>query len=213
MNMINKSDKNSVCSSLLNNNIVILPTDTVYGIAANALETIAVKKIFQIKKRPYNKPLIVNYYSLQDVEVDAIVCPLAKKLIEIYWPGSLTLVLKKRTRCKISNMVFANKNSIAVRVPSHPFVRSVLKTVQFPLAISSANISGDVTLNNAIQIKKSLTEEFKQIQFIESSIDFHGVESTIIDLHTGKVKLLRKGILSTENLEKIIPELELPPNA
>ena len=124
-----------------NNHCIAVPTETVYGLAANAYSTIAVRKVFRLKKRPMNNPLIVHYYNIDRLKID---CHINKNLVKLYKkfsPGPITYVLKLRKNSRISKYVTNNKKSIAVRFPKHKLFRSLLKNLDYPIAAPSANIS------------------------------------------------------------------------
>ena len=163
-----------------NNNVVGLPTETVYGLAANAYSDRATSKIFKLKKRPKTNPLIVHYASLKMLEKD---CDLNKnffKLFKKFSPGPITFVLKLKKNSNISKNVTNNKKTLAVRFPKHSLTRKLLKMLKYPLAAPSANISTKISPVS----KEDVKDEFgKKIKFIldggQSKI---GLESTIISL-------------------------------
>ena len=123
------------------NHCIAVPTETVYGLAANAYSSIAVKKIFNLKKRPYNNPLIVHYYNIDRLKIDCNINENFIKLYKKFSPGPITYVLRLKNSSKISKYVTNNKKSIAVRFPKHKLFRSLLKKLDYPVAAPSANIS------------------------------------------------------------------------
>jgi len=184
-----------------NNHCVAVPTETVYGLAANAYSGVAVKKIFTLKKRPFNNPLIVHYYNIDRLKED---CDINDNLIKLYRkfsPGPLTYILKLRKGSKISKYVTNNKKTIAVRFPKHRLFRNLLKNLNYPVAAPSANISTRLS-----SVKPSdVREEFgTKIKFVlnggKSKI---GVESTILNL-LKKPSLLRYGGLDTKKIENVL---------
>jgi L-threonylcarbamoyladenylate synthase len=181
--------------------LVGLPTETVYGLAGNAYSLKAVKKIFKLKGRPKLNPLIIHYYNIQKINDDVILNNNFKKLYKKLCPGPITFILKKKRDTKIELLASAKLNTVAVRFPKHKVVRAILKDVNFPLAMPSANISSGVSPVCA----KDVFDEFKKkIKFIinggRSKI---GIESTVIDL-TNTPKILRPGIISSSKIEKIL---------
>tara|TARA_B100000900_G_C20433895_1_gene656140 strand:+ start:9 stop:941 length:933 start_codon:yes stop_codon:yes gene_type:complete len=183
------------------NHCIAVPTETVYGLAANAYSNTAVKRIFALKKRPINNPLIVHYYSIEDLKED---CHLNDDFLKLYkklCPGPITFVLKLKDNSKISKFVTNNKKNLAVRFPKHHLFRRLLRNLIYPLAAPSANIS-----NKLSSVKVSdVVEEFKsKIKFILDGGKCQiGLESTIINL-TKKPTILRYGGLEISKIEKIL---------
>ena len=186
---------------LINNDIIAIPTETVYGLAGNAYSDKSVKKIFLIKKRPFFNPLIVHYVRINDLKKDCYLNDNFKKLYKKFCPGPLTFILKKKKNSRLSNYVNANKKTVAIRFPNHNITKKLLQNLDFPLAAPSANMSSKLSAVTAADVR----EEFKKkISFIidggKSNI---GIESTIIDL-VGKPTILRPGGLEIEKIEKIL---------
>ena len=200
MKINNSSIKKSI-NYLKNNECIGIPTETVYGLAANAYSSSAVSKVFKLKKRPKKNPLIVHYYSKSQLERD---CHLNKNFYKLYkkfCPGPLTFILRLKSNSMIDNKVTNKKKSLAVRFPKHPVIRSLLSKIDFPLAAPSANISSSISPVT----KNDVIDEFgKKIKYVlnggRSNI---GLESTIIDL-TSKPKIIRLGGLNLEYLKKIL---------
>ena len=200
MKINNSSIKKSI-NYLKNNECIGIPTETVYGLAANAYSSSAVSKVFKLKKRPKKNPLIVHYYSKSQLEKD---CHLNKNFYKLYkkfCPGPLTFILRLKSNSMIDNNVTNKKKSLAVRFPKHPVIRSLLNKIDFPLAAPSANISSSISPVT----KNDVIDEFgKKIKYVlnggRSNI---GLESTIIDL-TSKPKIIRLGGLNLEYLKKIL---------
>ena len=196
LNNLKKAKKN-----IENNNVIGLPTETVYGLAGNAYSNKSVKKIFKLKKRPTFNPLIIHFKNLNDLKKDVVLNNDFKKLYAALCPGPITFILKKNKKSKISKLATAGKKTIAVRVPKHKVARDLLSILKFPLAAPSANISSKLSSTSA----KDVFEEFgNKIKFIidggESKI---GLESTIIDL-TAKPSILRPGSITIKKIEKIL---------
>ena len=139
-----------------NNHCVAVPTETVYGLAANAYSNSAVKKIFSLKKRPLNNPLIVHYYNIQRLKEDCDINDNLVKLYKKFSPGPITYVLKLKNNSKISKFVTNNKKSIAIRFPKHKLFRNLLKNLDYPVAAPSANISSRLSSVKPSDVKEEL---------------------------------------------------------
>jgi len=188
---------------LKKNNVIAVPTETVYGLAGNAYSNESVKKIYKLKKRPKKNPLIIHYYNLGRLKKDAHVDKKFLKLYKKFSPGPLTYVLKKKKKSKISSLAHANLKSIAVRFPKNITIRNLLKQLNFPLAIPSANISSNVSPIRA----NDVVDEFgKKINFIlNGGRSRIGLESTVVTLY-GKTKILRPGAISHKKIGKVLKE-------
>ena len=172
---------------------IAVPTETVYGLAGNAYSDSSVKKIFKLKKRPSNNPLIVHYYNLKALEHDCIINEDFKKLYNKFSPGPITYILKLKKNSKISKFVTNNKNTVAIRFPKHPLLRRLLKVLSYPLAAPSANISSKLSSVQPSDVKEEFGRKLKYI--LKGGRCSIGVESTIINL-TDNVSILRLGGLS-----------------
>ena len=183
------------------NNVIGLPTETVYGLAGNAYSNNAVKKIFKLKKRSPINPLIIHYKKFEDIKNDVIYNSSFVKLYKAFCPGPITFVLKKKPKSAISRFATAGKKTAAIRFPNHRVAQSILKIVDKPLAAPSANISTKLSSTCA----KDVFDEFgKKIKIIlDGGKCKIGLESTIIDL-TGRPSILRPGKISKEKIEKIL---------
>ena len=200
MKINNSSIKKSI-NYLKNNECIGIPTETVYGLAANAYSSSAVSKVFKLKKRPKKNPLIVHYYSKSQLARDCHLNENFYKLYKKFCPGPLTFILRLKSNSMIDNNVTNKKKNLAVRFPKHPVIRSLLNKIDFPLAAPSANISSSISPVT----KNDVIDEFgKKIKYVlnggRSNI---GLESTIIDL-TSKPKIIRLGGLNLEYLKKIL---------
>ena len=187
--------------NLENNNIIGIPTETVYGLAGNAYSNKSTKKIFKLKKRPGFNPLIIHFKNLNDLKKNVVLNDDFRKLYNAFCPGPITFILKKKKKSKISKLALAGKKTVAVRIPQHKVTRNLLGILKFPLAAPSANISSKLSPTSA----KDVFDEFgNKIKFIidggQSKI---GLESTIVDL-TGKPSILRPGSISAKKIQKIL---------
>jgi len=184
-----------------NNHCVAVPTETVYGLAANAYSGIAVKKIFSLKKRPLNNPLIVHYYNIERLKEDCDINENLEKLYKKFSPGPITYVLKLKKKSKISKYVTNNKKSIAVRFPKHKLFRNLLKNLDYPVAAPSANKSTRLSSVKPSDVKEEFGSKIKYV--LNGGKCKIGVESTILNL-LDKPALLRYGGLDTKKIEKVL---------
>ena len=181
--------------------IVAVPTETVYGLAANALDARACRKIFRAKGRPANDPLIVHLHSLTQLSLVAEPNAAALKLAREFWPGPLTIVLPKKP--VVPNVVSANLPSVAVRIPRHPVFRQLLKQTGLPLAAPSANPFGYISPTTAAHVQTSLGSRVPHI--LDGGASTIGLESTIIDLRNPEIpRLLRPGAITRDELERVL---------
>ena len=200
MKIKNSSIKKSI-HFLKKNECIGIPTETVYGLAANAYSNKAVLNIFKLKKRPRNNPLIVHYNDIETLKKDCHINNSFLKLYKKFCPGPLTFILKLKKRNSISKYVTNNSNNLAVRFPKHPITRLLLKKLNFPLAAPSANKSTSISPVT----KEDVIEEFgKKIKHvINGGRTKIGLESTIIDL-TNKPRILRLGGIEVKKISRTI---------
>jgi len=184
-----------------NNNIIGLPTETVYGLAANAYSDASVNKIFKLKKRPQFNPLIVHFKSLNDCKKDVIINNSFEKLYRALCPGPITFILDLKPGSKISKIVTAGKKTLAIRFPKHRVATNLLSILNVPLAAPSANISSRLSPTCADDVVDEFGDKIKFI--LNGGRSKIGLESTIVDL-TGKVKILRQGAISAGKIHKIL---------
>ena len=185
------------------NDCIAVPTETVYGLAGNAYSNIAVKKIFKLKKRPVNNPLIVHYYDINKLKQDCHINDNFIKLFNKFSPGPITFILKLKKDSKISNFVTNKQKTLAVRFPKHLLFRKLLKNLNYPLAARSANIS---TKLSSVQASDVIEEFGSKIRYILNGGKCQiGVESTIINLTT-RPTILRFGGLDILKIEKILKQ-------
>jgi len=178
---------------------VAIPTETVYGLAANAYSDIACKKIYKLKKRPKSNPLIVHYYSYQNLAKDCNLNDNFLKLFKKFCPGPITFILNLKKSSKISKVVTNKNNTLAVRFPRHPVTRNLLKKLNFPLAAPSANLSSKVSAVSSSDVKEDFGKKIKYV--LEGGKSSIGIESTIIDLRN-RPKILRLGALENSSIQK-----------
>ncbi len=190
--------------------LVAIPTETVYGLGANALDTTAVAGIFRAKNRPTFDPLIIHTYSIEKArEYVTKFPPELEKLAEAYWPGPLTILLPKKN--VVPDLVTSGSNNVAVRVPKHPLALQLLKGLYFPLAAPSANPFGYISPTKPEHVNKQLGNEVDYI--LDGGACEVGIESTIVGMEDGKVCIYRLGGLSIEQIEKIVGKVNLKINS
>ncbi|MEY4005193.1 MAG: hypothetical protein RLZZ221_1289 [Verrucomicrobiota bacterium] len=181
--------------------LVGVPTETVYGLAADALEATACAGIYRAKGRPATDPLIVHVLSVRDAEKIAHLNTSARRLAAAFWPGPLTLVLEKRA--EVPDIVTAGLGSVAVRVPAHALFRRLLRATGRPLAAPSANPFGYVSPTTAEHVRAGLGERIGHI--LDGGPCSVGLESTIVDVRDPvRPRLLRPGAITREQLEKVL---------
>lgn len=185
--------------------VVALPTDTVYGLGANAFERIAVRQIFKLKQRPPDKPIPVFIYQIDDLNLVARHVPnRAWPLLQEFWPGPLTVVLPKVAA--LPDDVTVGQDTVAVRIPDHPVSLELVIKFGRPLAVTSANLSGQPTPPTAQGVADQLGPALPLV--LDGGPSPSSQPSTIIDLSTDPPRLLRQGPITIEALRPFLPNLE-----
>lgn len=180
---------------------VALPTETVYGLAADALNPKAVRSVFEIKQRPQHDPLIVHLARIEQVDDIAFAPPILKDLAAAFWPGPLTVVLKKKPI--VPDIVTSGLSTVGIRIPAHPLFRKILKVVDRPLAVPSANPFGYVSPTQAEHVIDSFDENCPMV--LDGGPTEHGIESTILSLADPETPvILRLGPLSATDLTTVL---------
>ena len=182
--------------------LVGMPTETVYGLAANALDGEAVAKIFDAKGRPSFNPLIIHVLDLESASDYVEVNELAQTAAHHFWPGPLTLILPRKKDCKISELASAGLETLAVRVPSHPVAQELLKTCKLPLAAPSANKSGSLSPTTPAHVHDSVGDSVDMI--LAAGACEVGLESTVLALSGEKLEILRPGAVTLEDLSEAL---------
>lgn len=200
--MIQISKDLDLAKNLLENDeVVAIPTETVYGLAGNIFSEKAIKKIFETKQRPFFNPLIVHVHSLSCLEAVCSEFPLkAKLLANNFWPGPLTLVLKKRN--SISDLVTGGKDTVAVRIPNHPLTLDLLSKLNFPVAAPSANPFGSISPTTAKHVINYFSNTLPLV--LDGGNCENGIESTIIGFENEEPILYRLGAISREEIESVV---------
>lgn len=194
----------SVAAKLLSEGETVgIPTETVYGLAGNALNEESVLRIFEVKNRPYFDPLIVHVGSVEEIQKYTAVIP--EKLLElakVYMPGPLTLLLEKNDN--IPDLVTSGSSKVAIRVPAHPMTRALLAKLDFPIAAPSANPFGYISPTTAEHVEKQLGNKIPYI--LDGGPCRVGIESTIVGVEDNQVVIYRKGGLEVEKIEAVLHE-------
>jgi L-threonylcarbamoyladenylate synthase len=189
-------------AALAQGEIVAFPTETVYGLGANALDARAVARIFAVKDRPRFNPLIVHVLGLEQAELYAAVNDAARKLMRAFWPGPLSLVLPRRPACAVAELASPGLDTIALRAPSHPIARALLATAKLPIAAPSANRSGRISPTTPAHVAAELGAAPAMI--LDGGPCALGLESTVVAVAGDEVMLLRLGALPREAIENLL---------
>tara|TARA_R110002072_G_scaffold82818_1_gene188461 strand:- start:1071 stop:2033 length:963 start_codon:yes stop_codon:yes gene_type:complete len=205
MSIISKDIQKAI-SLLENEELVAIPTETVYGLAGNIFSEKAIKRIFETKKRPFFNPLIVHISSVDELETIVAEIPeKARILANTFWPGSMTLVLKKNRN--IPNLITAGKDTVAVRVPNHPVTLSLLEQLSFPLAAPSANPFNNISPTKPEHVENYFKDELKMV--LDGGNCKNGIESTIIGFENDEPLIYRLGALSVEDIEAVVGKISI----
>lgn len=199
----NKEALQPAAAILQSGGICAFPTETVYGLGANALDEEAVAKIFKAKGRPQDNPLIVHVADAAQLDDICFVTPLAQKLIDRFWGGPLTLILQKKDTIPFS--VTAGLDTVAVRMPSHPVANSLIRLSGLPIAAPSANLSGKPSPTRACHVIADLEDRVDCI--VDGGDCLWGVESTVLDLTVSPPAILRPGAATKEEIAEVIGEV------
>ena len=197
----NLSNIKKALKYLNKNECIGMPTETVYGLAANAYSSAATAKIFRLKKRPKKNPLIVHYYDLKLLKKDCELNELFLKLYKKYSPGPISYILKLKKDSSISKNVTNQKKTLAVRFPSHPLARKLLKELNYPLAAPSANISTKISPVSSNDVMEEFGKKIRVV--LDGGKSKIGVESTIISL-IDKPQVLRLGGITKDQIKKYL---------
>ena len=205
MSIISKDIQKAI-TLLSDEKLVAIPTETVYGLAGNIFSEKAIKSIFSTKKRPFFNPLIVHIPSVDSLNDIVIHVPeKAKLLAAAFWPGSMTLVLKKNT--KIPDLITAGKDTVAVRVPNHPVTLKLLKQLPFPLAAPSANPFGSISPTKPEHVERYFKNDIQQV--LDGGSCTNGIESTIIGFENDEPIIYRLGALAIEDIEAVVGKVNI----
>ena len=205
MSIISKDIQKAI-TLLTNEELVAIPTETVYGLAGNIFSEKAIKSIFSTKKRPFFNPLIVHVPSVDSLDdIVTHVPEKAKLLATAFWPGSMTLVLKKSD--KIPDIITAGKDTVAVRVPNHPLTLKLLRQLPFPLAAPSANPFGSISPTKPEHVERYFKDDIQLV--LDGGSCTNGIESTIIGFENDEPIIYRLGALALEDIEAVVGEIHI----
>lgn len=209
VNNINVEELKKQAELLKEGKTVIFPTETVYGLGANALDENAVKKIYEAKGRPSDNPLIVHIYDREEVrDLAKDISNKAEIVMDKFWPGPITIILNKKDI--VPNTTSGGLDTVAIRMPSHKIARELIKQSGLPIAAPSANISGRPSPTKGNHVKEEMDGRVSGI-VLGGNCDF-GLESTVLDL-TGEVPMiLRPGSITKEELEEVLGEVLVDPS-
>lgn len=197
-----ESDLQNAAFLLQQGETVAFPTDTVYGLGANALHADAIQKIYDAKGRPSDKPLIILIHDKAQLDTFTLrISDDAQKLMNTFWPGPLTLVFPKRPGV-VPDHVTRGLNTVAVRMPNHPVALQILQLAKVPVAAPSANLSGNPSPVDAAQVQRDLNGRIAAI--VDGGTCEVGVASTILDISGDVPAILRQGVITKEQLENVI---------
>lgn len=206
---INLNELDKQAQLLREGKTVIFPTETVYGLGANALDEQAVKKIYEAKGRPSDNPLIVHIYKKEEVyELAKDISKKAEDVMQIFWPGPITLILNKKNI--VPYKTSGGLDTVAIRMPSHKIAREIIRMAGIPIAAPSANISGRPSPTKAEHVYEEMNERVDGI-VLGGDCDF-GLESTVVDFTSEIPMILRPGSITKEDLEKVIGNVILDPS-
>jgi L-threonylcarbamoyladenylate synthase len=188
--------------------LVVFPTETVYGLGADARNGRAVAAVFEAKGRPHFNPLICHFPDAESAFAEVIADDRARALAAAFWPGPLTLVLPRRPECRIDLLAGAGLDTLAVRVPAHPLALALLRAAAIPVAGPSANRSGAVSPTTADHVLEGLSGRIAAV--LDGGACDVGVESTVLDVAMGGAALLRPGGVPVEAIEAVIGQVSRP---
>ena len=189
--------------------LVAMPTETVYGLAGNALDGKAVARIFEAKGRPNFNPLIIHCASAEEAARYVVMDDRARALAQSFWPGPLSMILPRVADCAVSELAGAGLPTLAVRVPAHPVARKLIEMAGVPLAAPSANVSGEISPTTPAHVAQSLGEALKKgwvDMILAAGACEIGLESTVLDLSSGAPVILRPGAVAAEDIEAVLGE-------
>jgi L-threonylcarbamoyladenylate synthase len=205
MSIISKDIQKAI-ELLTNEELVAIPTETVYGLAGNIFSEKAIKSIFETKKRPFFNPLIVHISSFDSLKnIVSEIPEKAKILADTFWPGSMTLVLKKHKN--IPDIITAGKDTVAVRIPNHPLTIALLEQLPFPLAAPSANPFNNISPTKPEHVERYFKDNLKLV--LDGGSCANGIESTIIGFENNEPIIYRLGALALEDIEAVVGNIEI----
>jgi L-threonylcarbamoyladenylate synthase len=205
-NKLDQEDLKTIDEAFRKGKLVVFPTETVYGLGANGFDAEADKKIFKAKGRPSDNPLILHIaYMSQINELVKEIPDIARDLSENFWPGPLTMIFKKSDL--VPDAVTGGLDTVAIRMPSHPVAREILKYTKLPIAAPSANLSGKPSPTSYERVMEDLDGAVDII--VDGGRPSYGIESTVLDLTVEPAMILRPGGVTKEDLKNFIPNIAI----
>lgn len=209
VNEIKEDEIKEAAEEIKKGKLVLFPTETVYGIGANALDANAVKEIFVAKGRAQDNPIIVHVSSIEMLEnIVEEIGEIERKLIETFWPGPLTIIFKRNKI--LPNVVTANLDTVAVRMPSNIIARKLIEYSNLPIAAPSANVSGRPSGTKVEDIIEELDGKVSYI--LDGGFVDIGLESTVIKVEENNINILRPGKITKEQLEQVVEQVKIDKN-
>lgn len=207
-NEIKEEEIKQAAEEIKKGNLVVFPTETVYGIGASALNENAVKKIFEAKGRAQDNPLIVHVSSKEMAKtIVKDITPLEQKLMQTFWPGPLTIIFKRKSEEVIPNVVTANLDTVGIRMPSNEIAKKLISYANLPIAAPSANVSGKPSGTKIEDIKEEFDGKVSYI--LDGGISEIGLESTVIQVVNEQITILRPGKITKEQLMQVANEVNV----
>ena len=195
--------------TLEDGNLVIFPTETVYGLGGNATNVGAIKKIYGLKKRPFSNPLICHFKNIEEIEKNFEINTQEYDLGRAFWPGPMTIILKKKKTSLIHPLLSNNLELVGCRIPKHPIALDLLASVNFPIAAPSANLATKISSTQTNHLSSALKENTFLIDGGKTTL---GLESTVVKLNNNKLMIFRLGSITEEEIKARFPKLIIENN-
>lgn len=199
---INKTNIEKAVEKLKNGELVSFPTETVYGLGADASNELAIAKIFESKKRPKFNPLIIHFSSFDEIKENCETNNIIEELNQLFWPGPLTIVLKRKKTSILSSLASAGLNTLAVRIPDNNIALKLINNLKKPIAAPSANKTGLLSPTEASHVYNYFRNDKNLSIILDGGPTIIGVESTVVKIDNGIIYILRHGGISLEELEE-----------
>lgn len=193
---MSKTHIHSLCQKLKNDECLILPSDTIYGLASLAYSAKAIENVFKIKERAIDKKLPIHYANLEMLSIDVEITPVLEKLASKFWPGALTIIATKKSNSKLQYL----EETVGIRIPNHPLLLEIIATLQEPITMSSANKNGVEPENTFAKIQQALANGSILLDGIEDDKNITKIPSTIIDISKNKLEFIRIGAISEDEI-------------
>ncbi|MEA1929304.1 MAG: L-threonylcarbamoyladenylate synthase [Patescibacteria group bacterium] len=196
-------DIESAASAILAGEIVVFPTETAYGLGVDATNERALQKMYQLKKRPLDKPSHICVKDVSEAKQYVAITDEARTLANAFWPGPLTLILESRG--VLPQLLERQDRTLGIRVPDHPMTKQLLEKTRVPITATSANMTGDPTPYSIEEVRESFGAKIEKIAaLLDTSTPPHNPPSTILDLTSDKPKILRHGPITSEEINRVL---------